>query len=880
MEMDPERWQRIEELFRTVAERPEAEREAYLARACDDDEQLLHEVLSLLASDTREDFIQTSISNVARSLAYDPNDDISGVRIGPYRLERMIGRGGMGAVYEAVRDDDHFQQKVALKLIRRGMDSDFVRGRFLRERQILASLDHPNIARLFDGGAMMDGRPYFVMEYVDGMPITDYCSNRFSINDKLQLFRDICSAVQHAHSKLVIHRDLKPSNILITPEGAPKLLDFGIAKLLAPDSGEPLTRTATSVRLMTPDYASPEQARGQNVATTTDVYSLGVVLYELLTGRRPYEFKSYSPVEIERTICEVEAEAPSRAVSSMDGAPGKLARRLEGDLDNIVLMALRKEPSRRYQSVEQFSEDIRRHLAGLPVLARKDTFGYRAGKFVRRHKAGVAVVAMLAIFAVALAVLAVRLARERDRANLEAATAQATTQSLVSVLEFADPGKSQGNPITARELLDQGAEKVVRDLKSQPAVQAKLLDTLGGLYQAIGVYDRAQSLFEEALRMRRQLNGNEHGDVAESLHRMAVLANLRGDYAGSERLFREALAMRRRLFGNSHADAADSMDGLGNVLIVRGMLDEAEPLLREALALRRTILGSEHKDLAESINSLGRLLGEQGKFAEAEAQYRQALDLHRKLYGPEHPLVATGLNNVAAMLQEQEHIDEAVTLFREALALRRKLFGPEHPEVVISIANLALALQDKREYDEAERHYREALELRRKLLGPDHPNLTITMNNLATLLRLKGDYRQAELLFQQTLAMRRRLLGETHPETATSMSNLAGVYFDKGDYNEAERMYRQVLDVYLKSLQPDHWMINRTRSLIGGCLIRLKRFREAEEQLLIAHAGLKVSHGDLHTATRRTVSRLLELYQAWDKPEQAAQWRDLPKYPQ
>ncbi|MGH6631693.1 MAG: protein kinase domain-containing protein, partial [Burkholderiales bacterium] len=334
----------------------------------------------------------------------------------------------------------------------------------------------------------------------------------------------------------IIHRDLKPGNILVTPDGVtpdgtPKLLDFGIAKLLSPDPSQAHTRTETGLRLMTPDYASPEQARGQAVATTTDVYSLGVVLYEQLTGRRPHAFKTYSPAEIERTVCDTNIEEPSKVVSRMTGPLTRLSRALAGDLDNIVLTAMRKEPERRYQSVEQFSEDIRRYLAGMPVMACKDTFGYRSGKFVRRHKAGVAILALLAILAVVMTIQAARIARERDRANQEAATAEAVTQSLVAMFEVADPGKARGNVITARELLDQGAEKVVRELKHQPAVQAKLLDTIGGLYQSIGLYDREQPLLEEALRLRRQRLGNEHAEVAASLSHLGEAARLKGDYA-------------------------------------------------------------------------------------------------------------------------------------------------------------------------------------------------------------------------------------------------------------------------------------------------------------------------------------------------------------
>ncbi|MGH9752935.1 MAG: tetratricopeptide repeat protein [Blastocatellia bacterium] len=874
--MNPERWQRIEELFRTVVDRPAAERDSYLTRVCDGDEYLRREVLSLLERDTAEDFILDPIAKAALAFTAKSKDDLAGERVGPYRVTRLIGRGGMGGVYEAERDDEQFRQQVAIKIIKRGMDTDFVRDRFLRERRILASLDHPHIARLFDGGATQDGAPYFVMELVAGEPITAYCRRRqLSVSEKLKLFRNVCSAVQHAHQRLVIHRDLKPSNILITEDGEPKLLDFGIAKLLSPDASEAHTRTETALRMMTPEYASPEQARGEAVATTTDVYSLGVVLYELLTERRPHEFKTYSPAEIERAICETEVEEPSKVMGRMTGAGARLARRLAGDLDNIVMMAMRKEPERRYQSVEQFSEDIRRHLEGMPVVARKDTFGYRAGKLIRRQKAGAAILGLLAILAVAMAVQSARIARERDRANQEAATAQAVTQSLMEMFEVADPSKAKGNAITARELLDQGAEKVVRELKDQPVVQAKLLDTIGKLYQNIGLYDRAQTLLEEALKLRRQALGNESPDVAASLNHLGEVARLKSDYAGSESLLREALAMRRKLLGAESKDVAQSLNNLGIVLVERGNFGEAEALLRESLATRHKLFGEEHAEVAVSLNSLGRLMSDTGKFSEAESLYRQALTTHRKLYGGDHPSVAVSLNNLAAMLQEQGDFNGAKTLFSEALAMRLKLLGDEHPDVAVSMANLASVLQDTGKYDEAERLYRQTLTLRRKLFGEEAPRLATTVNNLATLLRDKGDYEEAGALFQQSLAMRRKQFGDEHPEVGTALHNLGTLFYLKGEYNESEKLQRQAIGVYQKSLKPDHWMIHRSRRSVGECLIKLKRYREAEEELLAAHAGLKAELGAQHERTRRAVRFLAELYESWGKPRQAAPYRAL-----
>jgi serine/threonine-protein kinase len=877
MAMNPERWRRIEEIFRTAIDRPADQRVSYLTRACGADEDLRREVLSLLERDTAEDFIRGPIASAALAFNAKSKNDLAGERIGPYRVTRLIGRGGMGDVYEAERDDEQFRRQAAIKIIKRGMDTEIVRDRFLRERQILASLDHPHIARLFDGGATPDDSPYFVMELVAGEPITVYCRrHQLSVDGKLKLFRKVCAAVQHAHQRLVIHRDLKPSNILIAEDGEPKLLDFGIAKLLSPDSSRSDTRTETALRMMTPEYASPEQARGQAVATTTDVYSLGVVLYELLTERRPREFKTYLPAEIERAFQGAEIEEPSKVVGRDTGAGARLARSLAGDLDNIVLMAMRKEPERRYQSVEQFSEDIRRYLAGMPVVARKDTFGYRAGKFVRRHKAGVAILALLAVLAVAMTVQAARIARERDRANREAATAEAATQSLVAMFEVADPGKTRGNVITARELLDQGAEKVVRELKNQPAVQAKLLDTIGQLYENIGLHDRAQPLLVEALKLRRQTLGNESLDVATTLIHLGEVTRLKGDYAGSEPLFREALALRRKLLGAEHKHVAESLNKLGHLLVERGNYSEAESSLREALAMRRKLLGDECAEVAESVYSLGKLMWNTGKYHDAEILFRQALDLRRKLYGADHPLVADSLNTLAVILQEQGDFKGAEALCREMLAMRRRLFGEQHPDVASSLGNLAAVLHGLKRYDEAEQLYRQVLTLPHKPFGEEHPYLATTMSNLATLYRDKGDYEKAGALYRQSLAMRRRLVGDEHPDVAATLYSLAVLLYLKGEYAEAEKTERQAIDIYQKSLKPDYWRIHRSRSHLGACLVKLKRYREAEEQSLAGYAGLKAALGDQHAETQKAVSRLIELYQSWGKPEKANPYHALP----
>jgi serine/threonine protein kinase len=660
--MNPERWQRVEELFLTVADRPAAEREAYLTRVCGGDEELRRELLSLLARDTNEDFIEKPIAGVAIGLSPELGDDAAGSRIGPYRLTRLVGRGGMGAVYEAVRDDAQFRQQVAIKLIKGGMDSAFVRERFVRERQILASLDHPHIARLFDGGATEDGRPYFVMEFVNGEPITDYCRRReLSLDEKLKLFRDVCSAVQHAHQKLVVHRDLKPSNILVTTDGAPKLLDFGIAKLLTPDPGEATTRTETAIRLMTPDYASPEQVRGSAITTATDVYSLGVVLYELLTARRPYQFETYSPFEIERAICDTEAPPPSEAAREQTGAPAKLARQLAGDLDNIVLMALRKEPGRRYQSVEQFSADLRRYLAGLPVTARPDSFVYRASKFARRHRVAVVAAALVLLSllgGIIATTLAARQARaERDRA--ERRFAQVRTLANTFLFDVHDKIQNVPGTIEARALVAKTALNYPDNLAQEAAGDRLLEWELAVAYQKmgdvqgdpwapnIGQSQEAMQSYQKSLKLALRLSRNGANDLkmsrllAQNYFKLGALQALSGGKTAARETLGQAVAAAEKL--EEQTRELQDLTLLQNCLMRLGdvYLNTGDPV--SALTqYRREMRLSERRvtefpddrsqlSLAMSHTRLPEALISLGEAPEALSHYRKALALHDDL---------------------------------------------------------------------------------------------------------------------------------------------------------------------------------------------------------------------------------------------------------
>ncbi|MGZ8993198.1 MAG: tetratricopeptide repeat protein [Burkholderiaceae bacterium] len=943
--MPSERSQQIESIQQRALELAPEYRSAFIERACEGDESLRREVEALIHGDGRAGtFVEAAVNAAAtRRFAADPSNLTTEKTIGPYKLIREIGRGGMGAVYLAVRDDDQYRKRVAIKLIRRGMDTEEILSRFRHERQILASLDHPNIARLLHGDMTDEGMPYFVMEYVEGLPLDKYCDQKkLSTTARLKLFLKVCAAVHYAHQNLVVHRDLKPGNIFVTAEGEPKLLDFGIAKLLNPELyGQTLAPTAVAQRPMTPDYASPEQVRGQKITTASDVYTLGVLLYELLTGHRPYRFKHGQRKEMERVICDQEPEKPSTAINrtekllagdgttlaltpdfvsrTRNSEPDKLRRKLIGDLDNVVLMAMRKEPERRYASVEQFAEDIRRHLDGRPVIARKNTFGYRAEKFVRRRKVGVMIGTAFALLiiasAVAILVQSSRVAHQRDIAARERVKAERVSGFLADIFKVLDPSEARGNSLTAREILDKGAERVERELGDQPEVQATLLNTIGAAYRSLGLYDKAVPLLEKSLAIRRQALGNGSLEVAQSLYDLGWAWYLKQRPSDAEPLLRESLAVRRKLSGNENAPVADCLNLLALVLHDKGDVVASESLLREALAMRRKLFGSVHHDVAQSLNNVGLLLVERGDYDAAEPILQEAIAIDRKTAGADDPELAIHLNTFALLKRNKGDFDAAESLHREALAIQHKLFGNEHAYVATSLNNLAHVMRDKGNYPEAETLFREALRIGRKIYSEESENVALYTQNLAKVLYEQGDLSQSEGLFRQSLATFQKLFGDDHRRTARCRTGLALLLYDKGEVKTAEELLRQALETQRKIfpnghrdtaetlvalglllteheragaaeallrealsidqrvLPKDNWQSANAQSALGECLAGMKRFDEAETLLTGSYAALKAKRGETDLYRRRAAARLLSLYQAWAKPDKAAQYR-------
>ena len=942
--MSQEQWPRVKEIFHAALKHDPDARPLFLEQACAADAALRTEVESLLASDAEAlPWLDRPVFEAAAGMLVScPSEGPGRWRIGPYEMIRELGRGGMGTVYLAERADHEFQQHVAVKLLKRGMDSEDILRRFRQERQILASLDHPYIARLLDGGMTPDGLPYFIMEYIEGQPIDAYCDRQnLSTSARLELFRSVCSAVRYAHRHLVVHCDLKPSNILVTSSGVPKLLDFGVAKLLGSEHVPRLSAaTMPGVHLMTPEYASPEQVQGERITTASDVYSLGILLYRLLARQPPYRLESFVPREIERVICEDQPVPPSLAIdqqlrsdtdrrvsdrseplrAARAGRLRELRRRLGGDLDNIVLMAMRKDPGRRYRSVEQLSEDLRRHLEGLPVIACKDTWHYRARKFVRRNRVGVVAAGLVALSLTAGIVATVWQAREagiqRQKAGVQQVAAEQVADFLERLFREADPFGTRGESVTVRELLDEGAKQIDQGLGDQPEVRARMLDTIGVAYLNLGLYGEALPLLEAALENRRRVLGAEAPEVAESLHNLGWLRYRKGDLRAAEPVIREALALRRRVLGAEAPEVAESLDVLGTLLRAKGDYAASEPLLREALALRRRAPSAETLEVAESLSRLALLRREMGEYREAEALYREALALHRE-QGGQHPKVAVVLHNLGGLLRLKGEYDEAERYLRKALARYRELLGEDHPYVARGLNTLAVVLKNKGSHAAAERVYRQVLELQRRALGAEHPDVARTLNNLAAVLYARGDraaaeklsvealqmYRRvlgdrhpelanplhhlgvsryaagdadaAESYLKEALALRRELLGAEHPSVAISLLSLGQVLIRQGRPEQAEALLRESLAIRERKLAVDHWSIANTRSILGGCLTALRRYPEAEPQLLDGLRHLRARWGDGHKVTQEALDRVVALYRAWDRPAQAERYLSL-----
>jgi len=802
-------------------------------------------------------------------------------RIGPYRILRTLGVGGMGEVYLAERADAEFEQKVAIKVVHSGAFARGVQSRLKIERQILAQLDHPNIAHLLDGGTLPEGTAYIVMEYVDGIPIDTYCdTHRLDIPARLRLFQIVCAAVHYAHQNLIVHRDLKPSNILVTKAGAPKLLDFGIAKLLddRQRGRHTLALTHADLRIMTPEHASPEQVMGHAITTASDVYVLGVLLYKLLAGVGPYVIPTTRLTDIERAICEKIPPLASQAVSREDSTEARsvtearsttanrLRRTLQGDLDNIVFMAMRKEPERRYGSAQQMASDIQRYLDGKPVIARRDTLSYRGAKFVQRHwlpvAVGASVFALILTFAATTYVQSRRIAAERDRVaeqrertERERARAEEVSSFLVDLFKLSDPEVNRGNQVTARELLDSSAKRLEEALQDQPATKAALLATVGAVYDSLGQYRDALPVLNESLALQPQSGDKARIDTLLELSRALSGA---GNLSGAEPPLQEALRLARNAAGGASLESGRALWALGRLRFQQGRFADAKNLYNRGLDILETTQAPA-TDVSALLDDLAKVYARGLQWALAKQTYERALAIDRRVLGDEHPRIASHLHNLAVVAQNMGDLKRAESLYRDAIYREERALGSQHPETGTARGNYGLLLQREGRLAEAEPLLRSALDVALKVYGADNFNVGYARVSLAMVLQDEGSLRAAEDEYRQALAAYDKSLPANHPWRAAALMQLARLLVDSGKPAEAVDASEQSLRIWSATSTGSSAWTAQAHTVHAYALAHVGHSHEAAEELAAAVPLLLSARGPDDPAVRRAQEWLRSL---------------------
>lgn len=839
--MKQQEWEKVKEIFTAALEKPVADRAQFLSDACGDDQMLLGEVESLLeAHEEPKHLLEQHAFDLAAQLQTDGHN-YEGKRFGVYRILREIGRGGMGAVFLAERADGEFQQQVALKIIRQSIADAELEKHFRRERQILASLNHPNIAKLIDGGVSDTGELFLAMEFIEGESLLVFAeSHRLSLDERLQIFLKICRAVSFAHQSLIIHRDLKPSNVLVDEGGEPKLLDFGLAKVFEAGPSVDPTQTETAFRAFTPAYAAPEQILGKNVTVASDVFSLGVMLYELLTNEKPFHFEGKSLEEIIRTVTSGEPSLPSRVVDSANAQSATRHRQLKGDLDNITLKALQKDPSRRYQSVSALADDIERHLNHVPVSARPNTFSYRASRFYQRNR--IAVSAGVFIILALIAGLAIAL-WQYSNAKRENAKAEVVNNFLKKMLMTANPSSNlsgkKGYQATITDILEEAERRLDSDeLRNQPEVRAELRQVVGAGYADQGNYVAAEQILRKALAEQKLLFG---ADSPESLSTEFALASTffaKADLDNAENIYGPRLPLLLNEFKKNRIEADIVTRSLSNYAILRrarGDSTQAETLLREGLAISVPNALYSQTDLLRQFLTL--ILIDRGKFEEAEGLQREALSINRNSPNTETPEFCSALTLFGIILMERGDLTGAESNLREAETIYRKLYSPN--------------------------------------FIPLYDNLRLQ----AQVSYLAGRYAEADTQIKQVLENYRQNSSPKYISFATALTVEGSTLNKLGQSEEAEKILREALRLRQENLPERHFMTALTRGALGECLATQGRFEEAESLLKASYDDLKVSQAEQNPRISAGAQRLALLYDAWKRPDQAAQYRALIRKP-
>ncbi|MBI2688939.1 MAG: serine/threonine protein kinase [Acidobacteria bacterium] len=792
--MDPMRYGRLQELFHDAVDLEGEARERFLASV---EDGLRAELMELLAEDERAvPLLGKDLGAVAAEALEDIPSGLMAQAFGPYRLEKLLGEGGMGLVFLARRDD--LGSVAAIKILRDSWLSPSRRERFLAEQRTLAELRHPAIASLYDADTLADGTPWFAMEFVEGAPITDHCEARkCGLQERLALFRRVCEAVQHAHRHLIIHRDLKPSNILVSGAGEVKLLDFGIAKQLAATED----RTKTGLHLMTPAYAAPEQLRGEATGIYTDMYCLGVILYQLLTAKLP-----------EAGV----APSAARHVAA--------SRAAWSELDVLCQTAMHAEPARRYGSVEALLRDLDHFRAGEPLEARPDNWSYRAGKFVGRNRSWLAIAAAVAAMVV---FYTVRLREARNEAVAEAARSQRMMRFVLNLFEGGDRYAGPAKDLRVVTLVDRGVDEA-RALSGDPEAQTELFRTLGDVQRKLGNFEKADTLLRDALEQRRNARGDRHPDYAESLLDLALLRADQARFEDAERLAREGVDLIRRAHPAGHPAIAGALEALGKVLEERGSYEKAIGVMDEAVALRTGSRETTQADLAASLAGLANVHFYAGHYKESEALNRRVLSIHKQVYGPKHPAVAEDLVNLGAIQQDTGNYVEAEKYQREALAITRPFYGEDHPRTAAGLTLVARSLIMQKKLDESAALLNQALAIRERAFGPMHPQVASTLNEVGNVALLQERYAESEAAFKRVVAIYRAAYQGKHYLISIGLSNQASVYMAQKDFARAEPLLREAMVMYRQTLAPTHVNVGIGRIKLGRVLLRLKRHGEAK----------------------------------------------------
>lgn len=859
-EMDDQRYEQLHTLFHKALTLPEESRQNFLETACEGDDGLLKDVLSLLNADKHPDSIlDKELSQMAHNLF--EGSRLHPETVGSYRILKVLGKGGMGIVYLAEHRD--LKRKSALKVLRDAQLSPVRRERFEKEKLVLSQLDHPNISRLYVADTLPDGTPYFIMEYVDGIPLKEYCEvHSLNLNQRLKLFLSVCEAVHYAHRQAVIHRDLKPSNILVTNNGTAKLLDFGIAKQIDILEKDQLI-TETGFRLMTPAYAAPEQLKGEPAGVHSDVYSLGVLLYELLCGELPYDHKNLTPGQHEQLVLN---HVPEKVSAKFAGLPPEKkkfipnGKSLWAELDIICMKSMHKDISRRYPTVESLIRDIKHFLNNEPLEARPDSTVYRFKKFIKRNQNAVAGLGIFLVMIIGMIFYYTsQLEQERAFAESEAEKANMVSEYLVGLFESGDPFAAGSDSVDVYTILQRGTVKA-EELSGKPDVQAQMFSVLGRVYINLSSYDIAEELLNRSLMIRRSIE-EQSLDVAETLGNLGLLYRYRGQLDSASVRFQEALEIRKQFLSSEHPDIATTLDNLGVVLTNQGKYEKGEEVYREALDIRRLIYREPDVLLAHSLNNLAVNLANQGKYSEAEELLRESIDIATEVLGPDHVSIASDMSNLGVLMDILGNYEAADSVLTEALRIKQLNLGDYHFETALSMMQLGGVLQRSGQLTRAESVLNRALEINMEILDPNHRYIAVVYSNLAAVSQQKKDFDSAADSYKKAFDILREGYGEDHEFTATTQCHLAHLHHLNGDLGKASSIFEECIKVLEAEMAPNHDILAGFQSKYGSLLTELSRFDEAEILLLKSLDVLKTTFGPDHRDTMSAAERLIQLYQ-------------------